>query len=145
MFTTLKNLFGGANESPSVDYWTGKIGLTLMMYDNQLDAHVQTDIRRYDYFFKTKPGFRRPASLPDFEKQLGVVVHDVYRQHRLHFQQAEPDDVNYIAVVESVFRQLNKNEIAEKPWMSAQKPHWENSHCISLSADNFEKEDPNTF
>lgn len=145
MFTTLKKLFGGANNAPSVEYWAGNIGLTLMMYDNHLGGHVQTNIRRYDYYFKTKPDFQRPASPPDFEKRLEAVINDIYYQHRLRLQQAEPDDVNYIAVVERVFRQLTPNEIAGKPWLTAQKPVWENSHCISLSADSFDKEDANAF
>ena len=63
MFATLKNLFGGANDSPNIEYWMGKIGLTLMMCDNQLDAHVQTDIRRATTITsRPSPAFGGPHS-----------------------------------------------------------------------------------
>ncbi len=145
MFGSLKNLFGGKDETPKIEYWLGNIGLTLMVYNNDLETHLQTDIRRYDYFFKISSDLRSSMSPPDFEKRLQSVAEEIYYGHRLHFQQAEPDDINYIAIVETSFRQLNQQEIADKTWLSAQPPHWESSHCNTVSADKFEKENPNTF
>lgn len=143
MFGALKNIFGGKTET--TEYWTGGIGLTLMVYNNQLDAHVQSDIRRYDYFFKAPPGTRGAASAADFQKRLLAVMHSVYQEHGRHFKLREPDDLNYIAIVDSAFRELSAQEIAAKPWLSARPPHWENSHCIALTADGFAKSDPAAF
>jgi len=138
MFATLKNLLGSKNEPPRDEYWRGNIGLTLMVYHQQLDAHVQSTIRRYDYYFKVAPA-------NGLEERLLGVIQDIYYQHRLHFQQAEPNDVNYIAIVESAFQRLGAAEIAAKPWLNAQKPHWESSHCIAVTPNGFEKETPDSF
>jgi hypothetical protein len=142
---SLKNLFGGKEETPKIEYWVGNIGLTLMVYRNDLETHVPTDIRRYDYFFKISSDLRSLMSSADFEKRLGNIAEEIYYGHRLHFQQAEPDDINYIAIVEKTFRQLNSQEIADKIWLSAQPPHWENSHCITILTDKFGKENPDTY
>ncbi len=145
MFGSLKNLFGGNDDTPKVEYWIGNIGLTLMTYNYEYEIHVQTDIRRYDYFFKVANELRSSMSAADFEKRLNTVAQEIYHEHRLRFQQAEPDDINYIAIVETAFRQLNQQEITDKIWLSAQPPHWESSHCNTVSADKFEKENPNNF
>ena len=145
MFETLRNLFRGKAEEPSTEYWLGDIGLTLMVYENNLEAHVQSDIRRYDYFFRVPSTLRASISAADFEKRLNGAIGEVYLQHRLHFQRAEPNDPNYIAVVEAGYRQLSAPEIAAKPWLAAQRPHWEQSNCLALSATGHEKVEPSNF
>jgi hypothetical protein len=141
MFGAIKNLFGSKNDAPSIEYWQGDIGLTLMVYNNGLETHVQSEIRRYAYYFKVAPDLH----LADLEKRLNQTMQEVYHQHRLHFQRAEPNDPNYIAIAEAGFRQLTAREITAKPWLSAQRPHWEQSHCLSLSAATFDKVDSATF
>jgi hypothetical protein len=138
MFATLKNLLSGKNESPQIEYWRGNIGLTLMVYNQQLEAHVQSTIRPYDYYFKVTPANGQ-------EERLLGVIRDIYHQHRLHFQQAEPNDLNYIAVVESAFQRLSTEEINAKPWLNSQRPHWESSHCVVVTTNSFEKENPASF
>ena len=145
MFGAIKSLFGGKDSTPVTEYWVGNIGLTLMVYNNDLEAHVQSDIRRYDYFFKAPPQARGPASAENFQKRLLDVTQVIYQEHARLFREREPNDPNYIAVVDSAFRQLSTQDVAAKPWLSAQRPHWEQSHCIALSADAFEKASPNTF
>jgi hypothetical protein len=145
MFGSIKNLFGSKEETPGIEYWVGDIGLTLMTYNYEYELHVQTEIRRYAYFFKVLSDLRSSMLPPDFENRLKSVAEEIYYGHRLHFQQAEPDDVNYIAIVETSFRQLNQQEIPDKIWLSAQPPHWESSHCNSVSAETFAKENPETY
>ena len=53
MLGALKNLFSGKSDTPANTYWQGTIGLTLMVYKNELETHVQSGIRRYDYFFSS--------------------------------------------------------------------------------------------
>ena len=145
MLGALKNLFSGKSDTPANTYWQGTIGLTLMVYKNDLETHVQSEIRRYDYFFKLADDVRKSSPPADIEKRLLKAVQDIYLQHRLHFQQAEPNDLNYIAVVETAFRPLIAQEAAAKPWLTARPPHWEQSHCLMILADRFERAAPNTF
>jgi hypothetical protein len=145
MFGALKNLLGGEAESAKTEYWVGDIGLTLMVYNNQLETHVQSDIRRYDYFFKAPPGVRGAASATEFQQRLLSVMHAVYQEHGRAFKLREPDDINYIAIVQSAFRELTAQEVASKPWLTARPPHWEQSHCLLLSASGFEKTNTDAF
>ena len=69
MLGALKNLFSGKSDTPANTYWQGTIGLTLMVYKNELETHVQSGIRRYDYFFKLADDVRKSSPSADIEKR----------------------------------------------------------------------------
>ncbi len=144
MFNSLKNLFGN-KEAIITEYWWCKVDLTLMSYDNASEKHLPGDIRQYDYFCKNQSDIRISNGEAKFKLRIKEVLEDIYIGHRNHFKQAEPNDTSFIAIVKIEERKLNDNEIAEKVWMKGRLPHWENSHCIQLLVDAYEKVNPNTF
>ena len=146
MFGALKNLFGGKDEAPATEYWHGKIGLTLMRYDNTLEAHVPTEIRRFDYFFKLTPEMRKAIPAADLDQRLTAVIKAVYREHHERFRLAEPNDINYIAVAEAAFRRLGAPEVAARAWQSSERPHWEAGNCLTvLAGDGYERVHPDNY
>jgi hypothetical protein len=127
------------------EYWLVSLGLTLMMYDWSLETHVQTQVRNYDYFYKVPTDLRASLTPENWQNRILEIAQSIYYDHRLRLQQAEPNDPNYIAIVNLQYRQLNPQEITDQIWLSAQPPVWENSHCINVSADGYGKANPTDF
>jgi hypothetical protein len=115
------------------------VSLTLMILQANGDF-APSDVMRYPYFVFAPETFT--ANLVENATNLMIQIYD---EHYIAFKQREPDDPNYIAVVEVQPRTLSNAELAERPWLKVRPPAWETSHCILITENSFRNIDPNAL
>lgn len=115
------------------------VALTLMVLQASGDF-LPSDVQTYQYFIIVPETFTE--NLAENAKRLMIQIYD---EHYEVFKIREPNDPNYIAVVDVKTNILNQAEYLEKPWLSTRPPVWENSHCILIQNNSYQKIDPNGF
>jgi hypothetical protein len=115
-------------------YWRGDLRLTLMVYQNELETHVQSNYADYPYFFKV-PAALVSDALP---QRLADVSQQIYYAHRLRLQAAEPNDPNYIAIVDSAFRPLTPDEVTAQSWRQSEMAVWESTNCYAVTEQDYQ-------
>ena len=115
------------------------VALTLMVLQESGDF-APSDVMTYTYFILAPETFTE--KLVERSKQL---FYQIYNEHYDAFRLQAPDDPNYIAVVDVTPRILTPTEYADKPWLTTPAPVWENSHCIVIQDNSYQKIDPNSL
>ncbi len=112
---------------------TADVMLTLMIQQASGDF-APSDTMTYQYFLLVPENFA--ADLAEGTKKL---MDQLYDEHYNAFKLREPNDPNYIAVVDAAPRILTAAEYAGQPWLSARIPAWENSNCIVVQNNSYQK------
>lgn len=115
------------------------VDLTLMVMDAGGD-HYPSSVMTFQYYIAAGEEFA--ASLAENCRSLLV---QVYNEHYRVFREAEPNDPNYIAVVDVAPRIVTQSEFAGKPWLVGKCPAWEDSNLIGLHSDGYNKLSPVFF
>ena len=103
---------------------------TLMAWNNDLEAHVQSGDRHSTYYLSVPDSW---AALSPYELKTKVmdVFRDIYYDFNAHFRVVEPDDINYLAPLDVNPRVLTPEEIKAAPWLTARTPSvWEWTPCV---------------
>jgi hypothetical protein len=115
------------------------VSLTLMVLQPSGDV-APSSVMTYQYFVLASETFA--ANLLENVKNLML---QIYNEHYHAFKLKEPDDPNYIAVVDVQPKVLSYAEYADKPWLTVRPPVWETSHCLFISDNSFRTVEPNRF
>lgn len=108
---------------------------TLMVWANDLEAHVQAGDRESTFYFSVPDSW---ADGPDEQLQQRVyeVMQQMYYDLNANFRVAEPDDPNYLLAKSTRATPLTPEETAAKPWLQAPTPAaWEWTPCVVVSED----------
>lgn len=145
MLNSLKTLFGGKDAPARPEYWRSNVALTLMAYQYDLEIHIETEYRYYDYFFRLSPEWKNSEDEGAIQEKLSSILQQIYQEHRQRLQIAEPNDPNYIAIAGMQFQKLNPEEASARPWEMNRPPVWESSACIIVEANGFSKAETEGF
>jgi hypothetical protein len=115
------------------------VALTLMVLQQSGDF-APSSVMTYKYFVLAPETFTE--NLAESAKQL---FYQIYDEHYDAFKIKEPNDPNYIAVVDVTPQILNPQDYADQPWLTVRPPVWENSHCIVVQNNSYQKIDPNSL
>lgn len=108
---------------------------TLMRMDPMLEVYVQSGDRHSMFYFRVPDEW---AALGDAELQRRVfaVARKMYEDLAAHFRAAEPNDINYLAVLGTRARVLGAEEEAGRPWVAAKTPAvWEWTPCVVVERE----------
>jgi hypothetical protein len=129
----------GINNIMNYQVATADVRLTLMIMQPGGDF-APSSTMTFPYFFLVPETFA--ANLAESSKQL---MHQIYDEHYDAFKLREPNDPNYIAVVDVTPKILTAAEYSQLPWIAARMPAWENSNCLVIQNNSYQKVDPKSF
>ncbi|MEP6901430.1 MAG: hypothetical protein ABJA66_06740 [Actinomycetota bacterium] len=129
----------GVNKTMNYQVAAADVLLTLMMIRPD-GAFAPSNTMTYQYFFLIPETFA--ANLAESSKQL---MYQIYDEHYDAFKQREPNDPNYIAVVDVTPKILTPAEYSQSPWLAARMPGWENSNCLVIQNNSYQKVEPKSF
>ena len=121
-----------AKEVTMPHYCTVAFTDTLMAWDNDLEAHVQSGDRHSTFYFRIPDGW---AALPDddLQKKIFAVAQQMYADLNAGFRAAEPNDISYMLVKATHAHVLDAAAVGTKPWLSAPNPAvWEPTPCVAV-------------
>ena len=108
---------------------------TLMVWRNDLEAHVQAGDRESTFYFSVHDSWTEG---PDEQLQLRVyeVMQQMYYDLNANLRLAEPDDPNYLLAKSTKVAAITAEDVAAKPWLQAPTPAiWEWTPCVAVSQD----------
>ena len=114
-----------------------KVGFvdTLMRWDDDLGAHVQSGDRQSIFYFRIVDNW---AAMPDADLQTRIytVAQRMYADLNDGFRKAEPSDISYMYCKGTYGLLLDEANAAEKPWTTAPNPAvWEPTCCVVANED----------
>ena len=118
---------------------SANVSLTLMVLQSDGDF-APSSVMAYDYFVLAPDTFTE--NLAESAKKL---FYQIYDEHYDAFKIREPNDPNYIAVVDVESKILAPEDYAGKPWLTANIAMWENSNCIVVQNNSYQKIEPNSL
>jgi hypothetical protein len=97
-------------------------------------GYVESGDRAFPYYFVAPDAW---ANLPDETLQTYAfgVAERIYEEIGRAFKIAEPGDPNYIKVLRTRARVLGADEVAARPWLTADRPIWDARTSIAVNAD----------
>ncbi len=116
-------------------YYTVAFTDTLMAYNNDLGAYLQSGDHHSTFYFRVPDAW---ASLADGELQQKIygVAQKMYEDLNAGFRAAEPDDTSYMLVKSTQAQALDDAAAALKPWLQAPNPAvWEATPCVIVDDD----------
>lgn len=121
-----------AKEVAMPHYCTVAFTDTLMAWNNDLEAHVESGDRHSTFYFRIPDGW---AALPDDElqKKIFAVAQQMYADLNAGFRAAEPNDISYMLVKATHADVLDAGAVGTKPWLNAPNPAvWEPTPCVAV-------------
>lgn len=118
---------------------------TLMAWDNNMECHLPAGEGKRTYYFEV-PEAWVAAGDPVLQKWVLDVAQQMYADFNAKLSAAEPNDINYLAVLGTSARLLTDEEVAAAPWRQARIPSvWESTPCIVATGGGYAKVAPNDF
>ncbi len=112
------------------------------------DTYLQSGDRESLYYFRVPDTWHGP----DLQTQVFAVAEKMYKEFNAQFRAdgtivTEPNDPNYIKVLQTTAVPLMPQQIATKIWLTAESPSaWEWTPCVIVNDDGtYSRQDPIDF
>jgi len=108
---------------------------TLMRWAYELEFHVQSGDRHCVYYFQVPDAWA--ATDAELQRRVFAIAQQMYADRNAQFRLAEPNDINYLAVLQTKATLLSEAEAQQKPWLQARNPAiWEWTPCVVAHEDD---------
>ncbi|GEM_PF-5747097 len=115
------------------------VDLTLMVLNSNGD-YLPSTVMTFQYYIAADNSF-----IQNLEENTRNLMVTIYNEHYHVFREREPNDPNYIAVVDVSPKIIETSEYENEPWLKGNCPIWEESNCIGLHQNGYNKLSPTFF